>query len=67
MNAGFREFRTEPVGTDAFGLHQTLQFTYETKATNKQRQGESSTNLEQTPNTPHAPDSTQDPLMIKTM
>ena len=68
VNAGFREFRTEPVGTDAFGLHQTLQFTYETKATNKQRQSESSTNLvensdnlEQTPNTPHAPDSTQDP------
>lgn len=30
LNPGFREFRTEPVNTDAYGAYQTLHFIYET-------------------------------------
>ena len=31
LNPGFREFRTEPVNTDAYGTYQTLHFIYENR------------------------------------
>ena len=36
--AGLREFQTGPLTNDAFGAHQTVKFSYETKGTSKQRQ-----------------------------
>ena len=37
LDAGFREFHTEPLKTDSFGAYQTLRFSYETAITNELR------------------------------
>ncbi|MDE0637222.1 MAG: alpha-galactosidase [Candidatus Poribacteria bacterium] len=49
-DAGFREFTTGPLETDAFGKHQTLRFSYETAKTNEQRLNSDLGSLQQSSN-----------------
>ena len=55
-DAGFREFHSEPVKTDAFGTYQTLRFSYETITTNAQRQKNDSDSSQQASDSPSKKD-----------
>ncbi len=46
LDDGYRKFLTEPMKTDAYGISQTLKFSYETIATYKQRQSTSNKNTD---------------------
>ena len=45
LNPGFREFRTEPVKTDAYGTYQTLHFIYATTSTDELHQTAKTTDI----------------------
>ena len=56
-DAGFREFYTEPVKTDAFGTYQTLRFSYETEIANERRLNNDLGSSQQSSNSVNSPDS----------
>ena len=67
LDAGYREFHTEPLQSDAFGRYQTLKFSYETVAANEHRKNSIPNSLsdnahasEQSSKTQNHPDLKQD-------
>lgn len=59
--AGFREFQTEPLMTDAFGTHQTVKFSYETTASSKHRKNDEPANSTTQPNSSEHEPNPSDP------